>query len=66
MTPGVMFVAGMLVKVATCGSVGLVLSTAVRWFHNYELKAKKKLGGEENDVHFENLRQRVRESRNVQ
>jgi hypothetical protein len=52
--------------VATCGSVGLVLSTAVRWFHNYELKAKKKLGGEENDVHFENLRQRVRESRNLQ
>ena len=65
MTPSVMFVAGMLVKVATCGSVGLALSTAVKWFHNFEPKAKKKVGGDDHDVHIENLRQRVRESRSL-
>lgn len=67
MTPGVMFVAVILIKVSTCMSVGLILSEGVRRFHNFEMKDKKnKKGGEENDIHFENLRQRVRESRNVQ
>jgi hypothetical protein len=66
MTPGIMFVAGMLVKVATCAGVGLVVSEGVRRFHNYEMKDKKKGGKEDNDLHIENLRQRVKESRNVQ
>lgn len=56
---GSAFIVMTTLKLATMGGVGLALTTAFQYFHNFDLKPNKKKGGDTNDI-GETLREKTR------
>jgi hypothetical protein len=47
---GTTFIIMTTLKLATMGGVGLGLTTAFQYFHNFDFKPNKKKGGDSNDI----------------
>ena len=47
---GSAFIIMTTLKLATMGGVGLALTTAFQYFHNFDLKPNKKKGGDSSDI----------------
>jgi hypothetical protein len=60
MTPGVMFAAGMLVKLATAGTLTTTLVAGIKWFNTFEFNFKKRgAGRNDSPVEIESLREKI-------
>ena len=57
---GTTFIIMTTLKLAAMGSVGIGLTTAFQFFHNFELKTKKGKKGGEEDGSVETLREKSR------
>lgn len=56
---GTTFIVMTTLKLCAMGGVGIALTSAFQYFHTFELKTKKKKGGEEDGI-GETLREKTR------